>query len=70
MSVVSEKNDFIVFESTNGEFPEYPHGFDSMYAGQKYLQLGVHQKRGPVWKEGVISKMCGMSKIINFYRKY
>lgn len=61
---VSEKHDFVIFESVNGEFPQYPGGFDSMYRGQDYRQLGVGQKREPVWKDGVISKMCGMFRVL------
>lgn len=64
VSVVSEKHDFVIFELTDGEFLEYPHGFDSMYRGQDYRQLGVGQKQESVWKKGVISKMCGMFNII------
>lgn len=64
MSVVSEKDDFIIFESVNGEFPYYPHGFDFVYRGQDYRQLGVGQRREPVWKDGTISKMCGMFNIL------
>jgi hypothetical protein len=60
VSAISENRDFIVFESVNGEFPNYPHGFDDMYGGQKYQQLGVSQDRKPFWKDGIISKKCGM----------
>jgi hypothetical protein len=64
VSVVSEKHDFVIFELVNGEFPHYPSSFDSMYRGQKYLQLGVDQKRKPIWKDGIISKMCRMFSIL------
>lgn len=71
MSVVLKKHDFVVFELTDGEFPNHPSDFDSMHRGQDYRQLGVNQKRQPVWKEGIISKMSSMSgNIIKFYRKY
>ncbi|KAE9550170.1 hypothetical protein FO519_006610 [Halicephalobus sp. NKZ332] len=56
VSVVSEDHDFVIFELANGEFPYYPHRSDSMYRGQDYRQLGVDQKREPVWKDGMISK--------------
>ena len=64
MSVVSEDHDFVVFEFAKGEFPHYPHRFDSMYRGQDYRQLGVNQKREPVWKDGVVSKMCRKFRIL------
>lgn len=60
MSIVSEKHDFVVFELIDGEFSHYPHGFESMYRGQDYRQLGVDQRRKPVWKDGMISKMRRM----------
>jgi len=56
VSVVPENNDFLIFESIDREFPDCPDGSDTMYCGQKYLQLGINQKRGPLWKEGIISK--------------
>ncbi|KAE9546656.1 hypothetical protein FO519_010132 [Halicephalobus sp. NKZ332] len=57
VSVISERNDFIVFEAVNQEFPDYPCGSNVIYPGQKYLQLGIDQKtRRPAWKEGIISK--------------
>ncbi|KAI6187468.1 hypothetical protein M3Y98_00247000 [Aphelenchoides besseyi] len=58
VSVVSEKHDFVVFELADGEFPHFPGGFGSMCRGQDYRQLGVSEKREPVWKDGVVSKMC------------
>jgi hypothetical protein len=59
VSAISENHDFIVFEPVNGEFPNYPHGLDDMYRGQKYQQLGVNQDRKPAWKDGTISeKYC------------
>lgn len=61
MSAISENRDFIVFEPINEEFPNYPHGLDDMYRGQKYEQLGVSQDRRPVWKDGTISEKHSMS---------
>ncbi|KAE9550536.1 hypothetical protein FO519_006248, partial [Halicephalobus sp. NKZ332] len=56
VSAISENQDFIIFEPVNGEFPNYPRGFGSMYRGQKYWQLGVNQDRMPIWKDGTISE--------------
>ena len=64
MSAISETHDFIVFELINGEFPNYPHGFDEMYRGQTYKQLGVSPDRQPTWKDGIISDKHGMSTFL------
>ncbi|CAJ0963571.1 unnamed protein product, partial [Mesorhabditis belari] len=56
VKAVPTETDFLIFESTDREFPYHPHGFDSMYCGQKYLQLGVDVMRQPFWKEGIVSK--------------
>jgi len=56
--VVSQPNDVIIFKAINGDFPEFPPRTSPTYIGEKYLQLGVDQKRDPVWKEGMVSKSC------------
>lgn len=66
MDAISDKHDFIVFKPINGDFPNYLYGFDSMYRGQKYYQMGVDQQRQPIWKEGVISKKKRMFNFL-FY---
>ncbi|CAD6189454.1 unnamed protein product [Caenorhabditis auriculariae] len=42
-----------------GEFPFYPKGFESLYRGQHYLQLGISPNRIPTWKDGVVSDRFG-----------
>ncbi|CAD6199934.1 unnamed protein product [Caenorhabditis auriculariae] len=42
-----------------GEFPFYPKGFESLYRGQHYLQLGISPNRMPTWKDRVVSDRFG-----------
>lgn len=64
MRLVSSKDhDFIIFESVEQEFQNYPARVGRMYRGQKYLQLSVRSDRTPFWKEGIISSSDGMFNI-------
>jgi hypothetical protein len=63
--VSEEKDDFIIFEVTGtNQFKHCPIGSDSMYFGQRYVQLAVDQDRKPVCKEGTVSKEYGMLKFL------
>uniref|UniRef100_A0A7E4W9H6 B30.2/SPRY domain-containing protein n=1 Tax=Panagrellus redivivus TaxID=6233 RepID=A0A7E4W9H6_PANRE len=57
VSNVSEKHGLVLFKLIHGKFPSYPNGYTYMYPCQDYRQLGVDQKRRPVWKGGIVSRM-------------
>ncbi|CAI5446283.1 unnamed protein product [Caenorhabditis angaria] len=52
---ISDRNDYIVFQTIDDPFPDIPIGYEIIYRGQDYRSLGLDFNRGLVWKNGIIS---------------